>query len=607
MSIQVTKRQEIPSKTVSGNQSFDVADLLVSYLEQLNIEYVFGIPGGAIEPLYNALARSERRGGPRSIVARHETGAAFMAAGYASNSNKIGVCCSTTGPGATNLITGIASAYENNIPLLVITAQTSRESFGKGAFQESSCTGTNIVGMLDYCTHYNTLVSHADQFEYKLYSALTRALQMKGPVHLSIPLDIHRAKLPIKKPTYNVSNIPNNNAVVDTSSIYILEQELLKQEKPVFVIGEDCQDAISDILNIAVILQAEVVTTPHGKGLISPYHPLFRGVIGFAGHESATETLSNKDISSVIAVGTVLSEWANNGWDSQVLLNKKLVHVEQNEKHFLYSPMAKLHLQGSISYIFNKLLASILKRKTSEKINESTAPVEPVKDQSGKLQFQFLMHEQEKCFDNSTPIKPQRLMQELPCIFPQNTIYLVDTGNSMSWGIHYLHPYDRRIRGHRDSKAGLFQSNLEFSSMGWAIGASIGTALARPKQAVVCITGDGSFLMSGQEITVAVQQQLTVIFLVLNDAALGMVKHGQQLAKAEQIGFKLPTVNYASMANAMGINAHNIHSPRDLLNLNIDAICKHKGPTLLDVRIDAEEIPPMGMRIKSLSMPTQIN
>jgi len=117
-----------------------MADLLVAYLEQLGVEYVFGVPGGAIEPLYDALARSERRGGVRAVVARHETGAAFMADGYARNSGKLGVCCSTTGPGATNMITGVASAYENNVPMLVITAQTAISTFGKGAIQDSSCT-----------------------------------------------------------------------------------------------------------------------------------------------------------------------------------------------------------------------------------------------------------------------------------------------------------------------------------------------------------------------------------------------------------------------------------------------------------------------------------
>ena len=128
-------------------EQMDLSDLLVKYLELLEIKYVFGIPGGAIAPLYDALARSERRGGPRAVVARHESGAAFMADGYARETGKIGVCCATTGPGATNLITGVASAFTDNIPLLVITAQTVLSSFGRGAFQESSADAIDTVGM----------------------------------------------------------------------------------------------------------------------------------------------------------------------------------------------------------------------------------------------------------------------------------------------------------------------------------------------------------------------------------------------------------------------------------------------------------------------------
>ncbi len=179
----------------------EVGDLVVEYLRQLNVEYVFGVPGGPIEPLYNALARSARSGGPRPIVARHETGAAFMADGYARNTGNLGVCCATTGPGATNLITGVASAHENNIPMLVITAQTALSTFGAGAFQESSCTGVDILSMFAFCTCYNSLVSHVDQVERKLNAAIIQAYQSAAPAHLSIPLDVLRSPSPAAYPT----------------------------------------------------------------------------------------------------------------------------------------------------------------------------------------------------------------------------------------------------------------------------------------------------------------------------------------------------------------------------------------------------------------------
>ena len=170
-----------------------LSDLIVSYLEQLGVEYVFSVPGSPIGPLYDALLRSEKRGGPRSVLSRHEAGGAFMADGYARETGKIGVCCSTTGPGATNLITGLASAYADHVPLLAITAQTTLQDFGFGAFQESSADVTDVVGMFQYCTRYNTLISHANQLERKLAAALTKALRASASLpllYLAVPSSI---------------------------------------------------------------------------------------------------------------------------------------------------------------------------------------------------------------------------------------------------------------------------------------------------------------------------------------------------------------------------------------------------------------------------------
>ena len=268
--------------TPLARQTYELGDLLISYLEQLGVEYVFGIPGGPIEPLYNALARSERRGGPRAIVARHETGAAFMADGYARNSGNLGVCCGTVGPGTTNLITGVASAYDNHSPILVITAQTALTNFGKGATQESADTGINTVAMFSHCTHYSSLVSHVDQFEQKLVSAVIAATKAPhGPAHLSIPLDVMRSRSTVNSPTYDLHSLIWQSSLIDNDGINVLCEKLLKSKKIVFLIGEGASAAIENILNIALMLDAIIVTTPHGKGLVSPYHPQFRGVIGF--------------------------------------------------------------------------------------------------------------------------------------------------------------------------------------------------------------------------------------------------------------------------------------------------------------------------------------
>jgi acetolactate synthase-1/2/3 large subunit len=237
-----------------------MADLLVAYLEQLGVEYVFGVPGGAIEPLYDALARSERRGGVRAVVARHETGAAFMADGYARNSGKLGVCCSTTGPGATNMITGVASAYENNVPMLVITAQTAISTFGKGAIQDSSCTGVNTVGLYSHCTRYNTLISHIDQFEHKLAAAIMSAMgSPAGPAHISVPRDVMAMDNLVSQTHYQLDNLLDRPALIDEKAVAKLNVEITRARNPVFIIGDEASEAIVSILSIASEIDAKII------------------------------------------------------------------------------------------------------------------------------------------------------------------------------------------------------------------------------------------------------------------------------------------------------------------------------------------------------------
>lgn len=588
-----------------GTALHEYGDLLLNYLEQLGVEYVFGIPGGAIEPFYNALARSERRGGPRAITARHETGAVFMADGYWRNSGKLGVCCATTGPGATNLITGVASAYENNVPMLVITAQTALSSFGTAAFQESSCTGINTVELFNHCCRYSTLVSHPGQFEHKLTTAIMTAFaEPMGPVHLSIPIDVMRATTTNPLPRVDLPDLLRKPALFDSDAVGRLYSELTLAKKPLFVIGDGAGEAIGLILNLAIGLNAQLVVTPHGKGLVGPYHPLFRGVIGFSGHQSAQQLLTDPEVDRIFIIGAQLSEWASQGWEPEQH-QQRIIDIEASESNLTKTLMATLHVRGRLESIFEAVLKRFA-NKGFDRPFQATATDDSNQATSAnkELPRQFSLDEENKYYSEASPIKPQRLMRELPNIFPANTHYLADVGNSFSWATHYLHPHDRRVSGRRDAKGGLFRASLNFASMGWAIGSAIGTALARPDKPVVCITGDGSLLMNGQEITVAVEEKLPVVFVVLNDSAYGMVKHGQRMSGAEEIGFSLPVTNFAAFATAMGVEGHIIYSAEDLLKLDCQAFFKKQGPTLLDVRIDQNEAPPIGLRTQTLKLNT---
>ena len=590
---------------------WQAADLIVAYLEQIGVDYIFGVPGGAIEPLYNALARSSRRGGLRPIVARHESGAAFMADGYYRETGKLGVCCATTGPGATNLLTGVSSAYENDIPMLVITGQTALPNFGKGAFQESSCTGLNTLGMFEHCTHYNSLISHAAQIEQKLATAVRTAFFSRGPSHLSIPLDVGRQRIESNEPSYSLAEYIRKPALVDNEAIAALQSQLQRAKKPVLLIGGGCTASIDALLEFALWFEIPFVTTPEGKGLVSPWHPLYYGVFGFAGHASAHGLLSDADTDLVLAVGTSFSEWKSAGWDA-ALMNGSLIHISDSEKHLLHSPMARMHVYGDIRLTFERLLSSVHAERAPGTVRLAQDRAEPGRIKANEVSTPHAARLDQdvdpKCIaaeairsrSDQSPIKPQRLLRELGRLFPTNTRFFADTGNSVAWATHYLHPLDHHTISRRGVSSNRLHLTSDFATMGWAIGSAVGCAMGNREANVVCITGDGSFLMSGQELTVAVSEQLNVIFVILNDSALGMVKHGQQLAGAEPVGFALPHVNFAAIAGAMGAHGVVIDSPQALLDLDITALCTRGGPAVLDVRIDGSEVPPMAIRMKVL-------
>ncbi len=590
----------------AGAAPADAAEVIVRTLEQIGVQYVFGVPGGAIEPLYNALARSARRGGPQAIVARHEAGAAFMADGYARESGRIGVCVATSGPGATNLITGVACAYDNNVPLLVITGQPPLHSFGKGALQESSCTGINTVAMFRHCTRYNSLVSHPDQLRIKLFNALMHANRApQGPAHLSIPVDILRAPAGGVSLSRDVASLLNATpSLVDLQAVDLLHAELGAARRPVFLIGDGCGEAAGAIVHLADRVGALFVTTPDGKGFVNPRHPAYRGVFGFGGHASA-DALMHGEPDLVIAFGTGFGEFSSGGW-SQSLLNERLVHVDSCDENLMRSPMARLHVRGRILSVVERLL--MLAQATGRAVVSPQAVAQDADPATaGRAHIEAMLAAPAKCHDDAAPIKPQRLMQLLSEKCPPQTRFVADAGNSAAWAVHYLNARDRRAAGRpaaaldrRSGRSSWLRVTMDFAPMGWAIGAAIGIASADTRCPAVCLTGDGSYLMNGQEITVAAAMGLPVLFVVLNDGALGMVKHGQRIAGAEPIGFELPAVDYAALARALGVPGHVVQSPADLEALDFDAMLSRDGPTLLDVRIDGEEIPPMNLRMRTL-------
>ncbi|HYQ17045.1 MAG TPA: thiamine pyrophosphate-dependent enzyme, partial [Polyangiaceae bacterium] len=448
------------------------------------------------------------------------------------------------------------------------------------------------------------LVSHVEQAETKVISAILHALRKPhGPTHLSFPVDILRSLVLPKSAGHELSALfLDKPSMIDERTVDALEAELTAASRIVFFIGDGAAEAIDSIMTLVDLSGALFVSTPDAKGLINPQHHAYRGVFGFGGHASADQALADAP-DLIVAFGTGFSELGSNGW-SKNLLNQRLVHVDESADNLIRSPQARLHVHGHIRAICERLIAAWPPRSGHVTRRVPSAP-DPNRVPSVTLQAQ------DSYDSDATPIKPQRLMKELSVRFPPTTRFLADTGNSMIWAAHYLQPGNRRgsgLRGRprhgeeerRSRTASWLRMTLEFAPMGWAIGAAVGIARGNPRCPVVCITGDGSYLMSGQEITTAVDEELPVIFVILNDHAYGMVMHGQRLAGAEPVAFELTPVDFRKMAESMGVPGYVVESPADFEQIDFAAMLARKGPTLIDVRIDRNEVPPMILRLKTL-------
>jgi acetolactate synthase I/II/III large subunit len=573
------------------------SDLIVEYLEQFGVEYVFGVPGSPLGPLFDALKRSEKRGGPRLILARHEAGAAFMADGYARESGKIGVCCSTTGPGATNLITGVAGAHAEQVPMLVITSQTRVSDFSLGSFQDSSRDGVDIMSMFACCTRYNSMVTHPNQLEKKLAAALTVALgNPRGPAHLSIPIDIFDRDAPDPACFSGLAGLLTaEETTVDKTALKKLTKEMFavlrRAGKIILLVGQNGIGAGQQITRFAELIGAEIVTTPRGKPAINPYHPLARGVFGCSGHSSARSALADSTVQLILAVGSNLGEWETSKWDP-ILMNSRMVHIDSDRQNFNRSPMAGLHVYGAIKAVFGQLnshLEELIRRgrSTPASFMAGSAVKTAIPDRDGYIPDGITVLKPACCIPagNDQLLKAPQVYAELIRHLPRETRFFIDNSNSVPWSIHYFfHPRPEALH-----------LSIEFATMAWAVGASVGAAFGNRQAPSVCIAGDGCYLMSAQEITVTVEQRLPVIFVILNDHSYGLIRHGHRIHGKEPVDFSIPAVDFAMMARATGAQAFTIHGAEDFELIDWQALAGHQGPTLLDVIIDPEESPPLAM------------
>jgi acetolactate synthase I/II/III large subunit len=563
-----------------------VIDVFLNYLKVEGVKVVFGIPGGLLHPFFAAVEDDEEL---TLIATKHEEGAAFMADGYARVTRHLSVCAATSGPGATNLLTGVACAFADGVPMLVLTGQAASFAMGKGAAQETAREDIDIVEMFRPCTKYSAMVTSPETMGHHLRRALRNALSGRpGPVHLNVPVDIWEK--PLKEEWFEPSTYRTEARTFDRAAVQRAGDMLLSATNPVLLVGSGVGIAGAEghIKALAGLLPARVATTPKGKGLFPENDPYSLGVFGVAGHRDARDTILGDEVDVLFTVGASLSETSTMNWTPKLMPSKALIQLDIDAEKLGRNYPVDIALHGDAQSILVELVYHLHRR-----LREGMFPASRWDQAKALVRGHERYEDAPQRTSESSPITPQRCRVDLEEVLPDDALIFSDIGGHMLFNMHHLCIKENQR----------FFINLGFGSMGHGTIAPIGAALAEPGRPVFALVGDGCFMMNGMDLITAAEHDIPVIWIVENNNMHGITWHcskllnkGRGMAAAR---YRRP-VEIAGLARAMGLHARVVDRPGQLQEAVREAL--HRGgPAVIEVRTDASVPPPMGERARSLA------
>lgn len=541
---------------------------------------IFLVPGGLIDPFLPVFAKVPEI---KPIVAAQEGGAAYMADGYARASGNFGTCMSIGGPGLTNMTTAISTAYTDGSGILVLSGEVPTNIEGCGQFQDASAGTFNDSEILENITVYSESVENPLLLRHHLNTAMVRMLsQPRRPVHISLPQDAQLAE--VKEPYEVLSRNLSHGRIIDPEAASQLWGRIRPDgsagapaRKIAILAGSGVlySDASDALRQFAERFSIPVATTQKAKGALPEDHPLSLGVFGYAGTRHATAALLSGELDLLIILGSSMKVRDTMYW-SEKLSPKRgsvIVNVSPSEIGEIHI-RNKLPVVADIRTFLNHLLTSCSKEEDKLLRDGISMRQEWVKEIRSNPRF----YDDENCSSDQVPIHPARVISDLTRVMPEDTVLLVDSGAHRAFAVHYW-----------ESKApGLFLSATNLGPMGWAIPAAVGAKLARPELPCAVITGDGCMLMHGMEIQTAKRYDLPIIYVVLNNAALGNVwlrAHQEGPVPAELTS--LPDHDWAGFARSLGLEASTVTNPGDLTEAYKRALAS--GTTyLIDVKVDKD-------------------
>jgi len=536
------------------------AKAFIKALKNEKVKVIFGIPGGSSIPIYDVLYDTKDI---RHILVRHEQCAAHAAEGYARASGEVGVCSATSGPGATNLTTGIADAFLDSTPIVAFTGQVPTTMIGKDAFQE-----TDPMGITMPITKHNFQLRKVEDIPYLVKEAFLIARTGRpGPVLIDIPKDVQvnegevkfqkEIKVPGYKPTLKGHPEQIKKAV----------DALVKAERPIILAGGGIilAGASAELKKLAEVLGAPVTTTLMGKGAFPENHPLALGMLGMHGRKVANFAINDADV--ILAIGCRFSD-RTTGAVHCFAPDAKIVHADIDPAEIGKNIRVDIPVVGDAKFVIKDMLA-VMKELARKK--KGATWLEKIKKY--KREFQVKMD-----YDD-VPLKPHRVIKDIMDALKENDIVVTEVGQCQMWAGHYL----------GRSKPRTFLSSGGLGTMGFGFPTSIGAKVAKPDVNVIDIAGDGSFQMTCQELATVVENDIPVVVAVLDNRFLGMVRQWQELFYDRRYsGVDLGKVpDFVKLAEAYSAKGIRVEKPGEITPAVKEAF-KSGRPTVIDFIIEHE-------------------
>lgn len=551
------------------------AKTLIESLERERVETIFGLPGGAIMPVYDALLDSKIR----HILVRHEQSAAHMADGYARAGGRTGVCMATSGPGATNLVTGLDTAHLDSSPIVAVTGQVSIPQIGLDAFQEA-----DIIGISGPITKYSFQPRKVQDIPATVKMAFHIASTGRpGPVLIDIPKDVQVDSAEVDFPSKVEIKGYQTVFAPDRSQIEKAAKMLAEAERPFILAGGGItlSSASNELQKIAELLLAPVATSLMGKGSFPEDHPLSMGTLGMHGSREANRLIYEADV--LLAVGCRFSDRTTGKLD-EFCPTSHVIHIDIDATEIGKTLCIDLAIVSDARMALNALYRSLTKLLKTRKHTQWSKKIKEVKETFAN-----------KIENSGKELTPPKILKELRKLLPAQAIVTTEVGQNQMWASLYFKALRPRT----------FITSGGFGCMGYGFPASIGAKVARPDVPVIDIAGDGSFIMTENSLATSVLEKIPVTVLILNNRMLGMVAQWQRLFynrrySAVRLGNVPDFVKLAEAYGAEGVRVGSLSEVSDAVKRSL----KSEVTTVIDVPIDPEEnvlpMVPVGYSLKEV-------